>query len=123
MSTCDFVDQRDECGESWWILGQVSACRIVDPKKFLASLKYVARLPVKLRVRTDLKPPGIVEMRAHELQRKNAHANRDEKQRKEYRELFSIDPQRLFTQRRKDRKERKDESNSSLRLCDLCAFA
>ena len=32
-------------------------------------------------------------MRAHELQREDAHANRDEQQRKEYRKLFSIDPQ------------------------------
>jgi len=32
-------------------------------------------------------------MRAHELQREDTHANRDEQQRKEYGELFSIDPQ------------------------------
>jgi hypothetical protein len=42
-------------------------------------------------------------MRAHKLQREYAHANSDEQQRKEYRELFSIDPQfakRFLTQRR-----------------------
>jgi hypothetical protein len=32
-------------------------------------------------------------MRAHELQREDTHANRDEQQRKEYWELFSINPQ------------------------------
>ncbi len=32
-------------------------------------------------------------MRAHELEREDAHANRDEQQRKDYCELFSIDPQ------------------------------
>jgi hypothetical protein len=52
-------------------------------------------LPVKLRVRTDLKPPGIVQVRAHELQREDTNANRDEKQREEYRYLVSIDSQRF----------------------------
>ena len=93
MITCDFVGQRNECGECWRILGQVSACCIVDPEEFLASVEDVARLPIKLRVRPDLKPSGIVQVRAHELQREDTHANRDEQQRKEYRELFSIDPQ------------------------------
>ena len=93
MNTGDSVNQRDECGEGWWILGQIGAGRIVDPEEFLAPVEDVARLAVKLRVRADLKPPGIVKMRAHKLQREDAHANRDEQQRKEYRELFSIDPQ------------------------------
>ena len=93
MITGNFVDQRNECGKCRRILGQVSACRIVDPEEFLSPLEDVARLPVKLRVRTNLKPTRIVKMRAHELQREDPHANRDEQQRKEYRELFSIDPQ------------------------------
>ena len=96
MITRDFVDQCNECRKCWWILGQVSAGRIIDPKEFLAPVEDVACLPVKLRVRTNLKPPGIVEMRAHELQRENAHAYRDEQQREEYWELFSIDPQTLY---------------------------
>jgi hypothetical protein len=32
-------------------------------------------------------------MRAHELQREDAHANRDEQQGKNYQELFSTGPQ------------------------------
>ena len=77
MITCDFVDERYERGECGWILGQIGACRIVDPEKPLAAVEDVARLPVKLCVRADLKPRRIVEMRAHELQRENTHANRD----------------------------------------------
>ena len=80
MVACDFVDQRDERGKCGWILGQVRACRIVDPEESLTAVEDVARLPVKLGVRADLKPGGIVEMRAHELQREDTHANRGHKE-------------------------------------------
>ena len=77
MLTGDFVDQRDEGGKRRWILGQIRASRIVNPEESLASVKDIARLTIELRIRTNLEPRRIVEMRAHELQRENAHANRD----------------------------------------------
>ena len=42
-------------------------------------------------------------MRAHELQREDTHANRDEQEGEEYRQMFPIDPQSevgFLTQRR-----------------------
>ena len=77
MNPCDFVNERNKCGKCGWVLGQISACRIVDPEKFLAPVEDVARLAIKLRVRADLKPRRIIEMRAHEVKREDAHANRD----------------------------------------------
>jgi hypothetical protein len=44
-------------------------------KKSLTSIENVARLSIKFRVRSDLKPRRIVQMRAHELECENAHAN------------------------------------------------
>jgi len=59
-------------------------------------------------------------MRAHELQRENAHANRDEQQREEYRELFSIDPQsaKKIFHAKAQRSQRRKEN-----LARRCAFA
>jgi hypothetical protein len=62
-------------------------------------------------------------MRAHKLQREDTHANCDEQQRKEYRELSTIDPQGFFTQRRKERKDAKKNLARLCALCVLCAFA
>ena len=77
MFTRDFVDQRDERRKCGRVLDQIRARRIVNPEESLASVEDVARLPIEFCVRANLKPRGIVEMRAHELQREDAHANRD----------------------------------------------
>ena len=57
-------------------------------------------------------------MRAHELQREDAHANRDEQQREEYRELFSI------IAKREEGFSRKAQSATKwFCFALLCAFA
>src|SRR5215467_9191621 len=56
----------------------------------LPAVENVARLSIKLRVRADLKPRRIVEMRAHELQREDAHANRDQHHREECFHLIAV---------------------------------
>ena len=78
MIAGDFVDQGDERGECRWILGQIGASRIVDPEKSLTTVEDIARLAIKLRIRSDLKPRRVVKMRTHELQREDTHADRDE---------------------------------------------
>lgn len=77
MIAGDFVDQSDERGECRWILGEIGASCVVDPEEVLPAVENVACLAIELRVRADLKPRRIVEVRAHELQRENTHANRD----------------------------------------------
>jgi hypothetical protein len=57
-------------------LGQIRARWIVDPEKSLPSVEDVARLPIELCIRADLKPRRVVQMRAHELQREDTHADR-----------------------------------------------
>ena len=71
----NFINQCDECRESRRILGEVCTCRIVNPEESLSPLENIARLSIKLRIGTDLKPRRIVEMRAHELKREDAYTN------------------------------------------------
>ena len=80
MVAGDFVDECEECRESGGILGQICARGIVDPEKTLAAVEDVARLAIEFCVGAGLEPGGIVEMCAHELQREDTHANREQQQ-------------------------------------------
>jgi hypothetical protein len=66
-------------------------------------------------------------MRAHELQREDTHANRDEQQREEYQEMFSIDPQTLKAMLLKKNISRKgataQRKTAKIYSLRLCAFA
>ena len=59
-------------------MGEIGSRGIVDPKESLLAVENIARLAIELRVRTHLKPAGIVQMRAHELEGQDAYAKREE---------------------------------------------